>query len=130
MPFQGVDVVRLLQAGMKTAAMNHRLIANNVANVDTPNYNPTRLDFQATLRAVLEGSDRFTLRRTQDRHFEAARQLAKFESLANFSKNDYNKVDLDEELATLSRNTGKYTVYGSLLAKYFRQVRNMLNNER
>jgi flagellar basal-body rod protein FlgB len=128
--FAGVDAVRVLQHAMRTAADNHRLIANNIANVDTPNYNPVRLDFQATLRASLEGRDRVSLRKTQAGHIEGTRYVAKFERLAILSKNDYNKVDLDEEMTRLSENTGKYTRYGSLLVNRFRAIKNMLSDIR
>ena len=77
-PFAGVDAVRLLHQGMKTAALNHRIIANNIANADTPNYNPVKLDFQATMRAALEGRDRFWLRRGRPRHIGAVRHFFEF----------------------------------------------------
>ena len=112
------------------SATNHRIIANNVANADTPNYNAVRMDFQATLRAALEGRDRVSLRKTQARHLDSVRYLAEFDNLAISSKNDYNKVDLEEEMARLSANTSDYTTYGSLLVKYFQQTKNMLNTLR
>ena len=130
LPFAGVDTSRLLQKAMAVAEVNQRLIANNIANADTPHYNPVRLDFQATLRAALEGTDRVALRTTQARHFDVSLYRPEFEGLAFLSKNDYNKVDLDEEVVQLSENTGRYTIYGSLLAKRFQSVKNMLNNIR
>lgn len=129
-PFPGVDTPVLLQSAMRVASMNHRVIANNVANVDTPNFNPVEVDFQATLHAVLEGRERISLRRTHPRHLEATRNLVRFERLAKTSKNDYNKVDLEHEMAKLSMNTGRYTTYSSLLIKGFRQFRDMLANIR
>lgn len=128
--FVGIDTSRLLQEAMSVAELNHRLIANNIANVDTPNYNAVELDFQATLRAALEGRGQVSLRRTDPRHFEAERFRPQFERLAFLSKNDYNKVDLDRQMAKLSQNTGRYTVYGSLLTKQFQMVKNMLNTLR
>lgn len=128
--FAGVDAPRLLHTAMRVAATNHRIIANNIANADTPNYNAVRMDFQGTLRAALEGRDRVSLRKTQDRHLDSVRYSAKFDNLAVSSKNDYNKVDLEEEMARLSSNTQDYTTYGSLLVKYFQQVKNMLQTLR
>lgn len=130
MPFEGVDTSLVLQAAMKTAVLNHSLIANNVANVDTPNYNPVSLDFQKTLRAELEGRARFGLRRTDPRHLEGGRSLARFSKGAVLSKNDYNKVDLDAEMAKLSDNTSKYVVYSSLLTKRFRLMKDVLTTLR
>ena len=128
--YAGIDTTRLLQEGMRVCEMNHRIIANNVANVDTPHYNSVSLDFQATLRSALEGRGRISLRKTQPEHLEAQRFHPAFEATSVFSKNDYNKVDIDEQMAQLSKNTGRYTIYGSLLAKRFDIVKNMLTQVR
>ncbi len=128
--FRGIGTTDVLQAAMRTASMNHRIIANNIANVDTPNFNPVQMDFQSTLRAVLDGGERISLRRTHPRHLEATRYLTRFDRLARTSKSDYNKVELEHEMASLDENTGNYNLYGSLLVRQFREYRNMLNNMR
>ena len=128
--YAGVDAARLLQQAMKVTELNHRLIANNIANVDTPHYRPRNLDFQETLRAELEGRSRVSLRKTQDRHFDVSRNRPEFESIAFLSKNDYNEVDLDEQVAKMQENTGRYTVYSTLLSKKFRLTTHMLDTLR
>ena len=130
LPLAGVDTMELLQKAMRVAEFNQRLIANNIANVDTPGYNPARLDFKATLRSALEGTDRVSLRRTLGQHLGVTLYRPEFEGLAFLSKNDYNKVDLDEEMARLAANTERYTIYSSLLVKRFQAIRNLLNNIR
>lgn len=129
-PFEGVSAVRVLQEGMRVAVLNQNLLANNIANVDTPNYNPVRLDFQATLRDALDGNGRVSLRKTLPQHLEAERWQPQFKRVALTSKNDYNKVDLEQEMADLAENTGRYTTYGSLLAKQFKMVKDMLTGVR
>jgi flagellar basal-body rod protein FlgB len=124
--FEGVDTTRLLVEAMKVSRDNHRIIANNVANVDTPNFNPSELDFQTTLKNALDGKGSISLRRTLPQHFERVSGGPEFERLAFLSKNDYNKVDLDDQMAKLSENTGRYNVYGSLLVKRFGAVKDML----
>jgi flagellar basal body rod protein FlgB len=52
------------------------------------------------------------------------------ERLALLSKNDYNKVDLEQEMADLAENTGRYTTYSSLLAKQFGMIKSMLSGLR
>ncbi len=128
--YSGIDTGRLLVEAMKTAQINHRIIANNIANADTPHFNPTHLDFQKTLRAAVEGRGRVSLRRTRPRHLDIAQYRPKFDRLAIMSKNDYNKVDLDGEMVRLSDNTGRYTTYAQLLTKRFDQAKNMLNGLR
>lgn len=128
--FSGLNVADVLQHAMRVSAMDHRIIANNIANVDTPRFTPTELDFQATLRSAIGGQGRVALRKTQVRHLEAGHERAVLERLAVFSKNDYNKVDLEHEMARLGENTGRYTTYGSLLTKHFKQVKDLLTNIR
>ncbi len=125
--FAGVDTVRLLSEGLKTAEKNHRFIANNIANVDTPNYSPVELDFQKTLRDSLEGRGGFELRTTRPRHLDYYSDRPQFERIAFLSKNDYNKVDLDDQILKLGENTSRYTTYARLLRKRFEVTKTMLN---
>jgi len=129
-PYGGVNVVRLLQEGMRVAQMNQKFIANNVANADTPHYNPVELDFQKTLHAAIEGRAQFSLRKTDPRHLDSFRYRPVLKRLAPLSKNDYNKVDLDKEMVKLHENTGRYTTYGSLLVKKFQEITSMLDKLR
>ena len=130
LPYAGIDTTRLLQEAMKVTEFNHRIIASNVANVDTPGYNPVEVDFQATLRSAIEGRGRISLRKTRSQHFEAKTSRPHFGNGTVFSKNDYNKVDIDKEMANLSKNTGRYVIYGSLLAKRFGLIKNIFTQMR
>lgn len=127
-PFGGVDTGRVLVEAMKTAEMKHRVLANNIANVDTPHFNPGHVDFQKTLQGLIEGRGGVALRTSRPRHLDLGAARPQFKRLAVLSKNDYNKVDLDEQLSDLSENTGKYTVYARLLTKRFEVVKNMLQS--
>lgn len=129
-PFSGVDTTQLLVTGMKLAQTNHRIIANNIANADTPGYNPASMDFQKTLRGVIKGQGQIALRRTRPEHLEASRFRIHHAGLVQGSKNDYNKVDIEEETAKLAENRGRYNLYGSIIVKQFAQVKAMLANER
>lgn len=128
--FAGVNTTSLLVAGMKVAQQNHRLIANNIANADTPGYNPVRLDFQATLRDAVAGRGALELRRTDPRHLDASRYRLGTGRLVRTSKNDYNKVDIEEEIHQLAQNRGDYVKYAAIVTKQFSMVKNMLAAER
>lgn len=124
----GVDTMHLLSAGMKVSAMNHKFLANNIANADTPHYNPTELDFHKVLKAEVEGRGGLNLRKSHPRHLDGHAKPARFEGLAFLSKNDYNKVDLDDQLAKLAENRGRYIMYSRVLSKKFEMTKNMLNS--
>lgn len=125
--YGNVDATRLLMGAMKTAEMNHRYLANNIANADTPGFNPVNIDFQKTLRAVVDGRDKLALRTGGSRHLDFNRPTVEFERLASLSKNDYNKVNLDDQLSRLQENTGNYAAYSALVSKRFQMVKNMLS---
>jgi len=125
--FSGITASRVLLEGMKVAERNHTYIANNIANADTPGYNPIAVDFDKSLRHALSGQREIALRTSRPRHMHATRRPSEFERLALLSKNDYNKVDLDVEVTRLSENTGRYNMYATLLGKRFQMNQNMLN---
>lgn len=127
-PYAGVDTTRLLTQAMQVREQNHRFLANNIANVDTPHYNPVELDFQKTLQTMVEGRGAVTLRTTRPRHFDHRTYNTEFDRLAFLSKNDYNKVDVDDQMSKLAQNTGEYTTYARLLSKKFEMTKAMLNS--
>ena len=126
--YAGIDTSNLLVQAMKVREQNHRFIANNIANVDTPHYNPVELDFQKTLRSMVEGRGGVTLRTTRPRHFNYETHRLDFERLAFLSNNDYNKADLDDQITKLSQNSGEYTTYARLLSKKFAMTKSMLQS--
>jgi flagellar basal-body rod protein FlgB len=124
--FSGVDTSQLLVNAMKVCKENHRILASNIANIDTPNYSPLRMDFQSALRQALNGQGRISLRTMQPQHIGKSTHRPMFERLVQSPKNDYNTVDLDDQMAQLAQNTDRYTGYGSLLVKQFDQIKSML----
>ena len=126
--YAGVETSTLLVQAMKVREQNHRFLANNIANVDTPHYNPVELDFEKTLRSMVEGRGGLALRTTRPQHFDHESHRVNFERLAFLSKNDYNKVDLDDQMTKLSQNTGEYTTYARLLGKKFEMTKSMLQS--
>lgn len=127
-PFAGVDTTNLLVQAMKVREQNHRYLANNIANVDTPNFTPSEIDFQKTLHTMVEGRGAVALRTTRPRHFDHSTYRTEFDRLAILSKNDYNKVDIDDQMSKLSQNTGDYATYARLLSKKFEMTKSMLNS--
>jgi len=125
--YAGVDTTRLLLGAMKVSEMNHRYLANNIANADTPGYNPVGIDFQKTLKAMVEGRDGLRLRSGDTRHIGYKQNQVEFERLAYLSKNDYNKVDLDDQMARLQQNTADYSAYAALMSKRFQMTKDMLS---
>lgn len=95
-------------------AERQRLIASNIANADTPNYQARDMDFAQALRDATGGSAAGnTLAATHARHFEMV-PTADGEPpnllFARYAQDavDRNTVDLDRERATFADNSVRY----------------------
>ncbi len=60
MSLGAMDAVgQVLATALDGVSMNQNAIANNIANVDTPHYRATKVDFQSALKAAIDDG-RFT----------------------------------------------------------------------
>lgn len=87
-----------------------QLLANNIANADTPNYKARDFDFHSALRQARTGEG--TLRTTSPRHIQPAafgvgNSTIKYRVPANPSL-DGNTVELDRERSHFTENTVEY----------------------
>ncbi len=123
-----VNAETMLISALKVAEINHRYIANNIANADTPGYTQRELDFQKSLDAVIHGRGGIVLRTNHPRHIQVEKEGVIVEKRRNVIKNDFNSVNIDEQIARLTENTGKATVYTALLSKKFNQLITIIND--
>lgn len=98
----------LLKKALDASYLRQQTISNNVANINTPNYQADRVVFEEELRKSMTGKG-ISLKATQDGHIglrEAEQgvepRLVKDESPA--MRNDGNNVDIDLEMANLAAN--------------------------
>ena len=87
------------------------VISANVANVDTPGYTPTELNFDEQLVRTLTGDPEPGLATTDSRHLSTVdpvpRGEVEFDTFA-LPNQDGNSVDLDHEMTKLSENQIQY----------------------
>ncbi len=114
--FQNVDIMtRALDASWK----RNEVITNNIANVNTPNFKRSRVEFETILRDYLDNSS-LPGQRTKERHIAiGVENLDKLNYRVTTSKNfktrrDGNNVDIDVEMGELAKNT---IVYNSIATK-------------
>jgi len=97
----------LLEKALDVCALRHKVIANNIANVDTPGFRGSRVIFEKKLREALEGNPLST-----DVE-EIEPQLIKDEEPT--PREDLNNVDIEREMVRLSENALKYNIYAQIL---------------
>lgn len=83
-----------LERAMSGATLRHAVLAGNLANVNTPGYRPSDVDFQAALRSALERGPEAV----------EAVELGPAPRSPAIMRADGNGVDLDVEAARLAEN--------------------------
>jgi flagellar basal-body rod protein FlgB len=100
-------IIGVMSQALDASSLRQKSISNNIANVDTPGYQATKVSFEEMLKKEVSGS--FVGNRTHQKHVtigSAGRipnpELSKVNMVM---KNNGNGVDLDYEMTELSKNT-------------------------
>ncbi|MCT6923540.1 MULTISPECIES: flagellar basal body rod protein FlgB [Bacillales] len=101
--------IRNIENGLSYATLKHKTIANNIANVDTPNYKAKDVSF----RSMLEGAKQTSIAANKNdvRHydFDAEQFKSGVFDYANLrARHNGNGVNMDAEQAKLAENTIYY----------------------
>ncbi len=110
----------LVKRSLDTAMLRHSVISNNIANVNTPNFKKQEVTFEDELNLAMS-SDGFKGRITNSRHIPiGAGSINSIQPKITMNgrtsmRNDGNNVDVDEEMATLSKNTVAYRALSSAM---------------
>lgn len=93
-----------IEQSMNYAANKNRVIGNNIANLDTPNYKSKEVVFKNTLNNAMK---ELQLKQTNVKHMnkKSASEPFVVRSTNNTSYNhNGNNVDVDKEMAELAKN--------------------------
>jgi len=101
-----------LTKGLDAEALRQRVIANNVANVNTPNFKKSTVAFESLLKKAL-GRESLEMITTHPKHFGGTPRLAELKPEVNLNetttmRTDGNNVDIDEEMTNLAANGIQY----------------------
>lgn len=75
-PISFTDPLAILQKSLDALASQHEVIANNLANIDTPNFKRSVVSFQDKLRVALDQNPDSPLWRTNPMHFPIAKPIS------------------------------------------------------
>lgn len=103
------DYVNVLKATADASWERNKVIANNIANVDTPGYKRQEIDFESQLARAM-GKSRYESVDAKVGHLTTTELKPRvFTDAANFSyRIDGNNVDIDTENVELAANSIKY----------------------
>ncbi len=126
---------RVLQAALTGLASRQRVIADNVANVDTPGFKASAVQFEALLRKAAGGGDSFRLLSVPgavDAPPADPRTVApQVVTLADTSlRADGNNVDLDQQMVQLAETNITYNAVAQLTGARLQLLRTVINEGR
>ena len=129
------DTTSLLGNAIKGAKQEHDQIASNIANVNTPGFKTSSVDFRSALQASMgepADSDGLPMATDDDRQFAIGDAVAPAPydpkptvDDTTTMRVDQSNVDIDQQMAELSSNTGYQQTVSQLLQeqyKFFREA--------
>jgi flagellar basal-body rod protein FlgB len=122
----------ILENALSASATRHKLISNNIANVNTPGFKRSDIAFEDVLTETMNQSQS-QLSRTNVRHLEGhptGRFGPQIVTDANTSvRSDNNNVDIDAEMAGLAKNSLYYQSVAQTLGSYFSQLMSAIKGQ-
>jgi len=115
----------VLKNGIGASAQRHEVIANNIANVNTPGFKKSKVTFEGELKTALKSSKSSSLAHTNSRHISGSVKsttsvLPKKVLVGGTSMTlNGNNVDVDEEMTELAKNTIYYNTLNELMKRKF-----------
>jgi flagellar basal-body rod protein FlgB len=99
-----------LAKSLDAAGLRHRVIADNIANVETPGFTRSEVSFETELKQAMAGaSDDAAIRR-----INTIQPSAHLDTSSPANPNG-NNVSIDKEMAELTKNTLQYESLTRLL---------------
>ena len=121
----GIDKsATLLEKMLDVSSVKHKVIANNIANVNTPGYKKMEVSFADQLEKALNKDSMNKFDTLQPKI------VISKEDSSETVRNDGNNVDMDKEVSSLVKNTLTYSIYTQLLAKKYEVVKSAIEGSR
>lgn len=128
--------VSILAKALDLRALNHRIIAMNLANMSTPNYKAQDVRFEDTLRSQMGKGPTLTMIRTDKGHFPAAsemrtqRENAVIREAKTRIGPDGNSVDEEREMVRLAENQMMYQTLAQVIKRKFTGIKEAIRGGR
>jgi flagellar basal-body rod protein FlgB len=126
-----------LRVGLGGLSQRQRVIANNIANADTPNFKASTVRFETELAAALARPERgLPLHRTSGDHLAAppaalADVRPREEIVQSLTyRNDGNNVDIDAEMSALADTQIRFAALTQLMSSRLGGLRTIINEGR
>jgi len=108
-----MDIVSMLEAGIKAEGLRQQTIAGNIANMSTPGYRRLDVKFEELLVKAIRSSD------GADAH-DIEPEI--YQPMNTPVRPNGNDVNLEAEIGEMLKNSLRHTAYVRLLRRKFAQM--------
>lgn len=116
------NMSNIMGTAMQGAVTRNQIIANNIANVDTPGFKRNVVAFEDQLRDAVNN-----FRNTGSLDLSVVRPVVSQEySWLNF-RLDENNIDIEFEMAALYQNSVRFDTLSSGIMHHYRMISNVIN---
>ncbi|MFD0869197.1 Flagellar basal body rod protein FlgB [Chlamydia abortus] len=120
----------LMERSLNASALRQQVISNNIANVDTPFFKRSDVQFEELLQNELKAPFSIEGFRTDPRHFVIGRSSYPAPQITKDSEtamnNNMNNVDIDAEMSLLAKNVLRYYVMSQQVGHEIKMARTAL----
>jgi len=127
-----IDVAK---KGLDAAALRHEVMANNIANLNTPGFKAERVNFEDELRRALMKEEEMGSITTHSRHIkfggkpdliDVRPEIVGTQDL--IYRNDNSTVDLDYEMTQMAKNSMMYEALVTRISGKFRLLNSVIRS--
>lgn len=124
-----------LENALAASSTRHKVISDNIANVNTPGFKKSEVDFESKLAAAMdESKKRDIMALTHEKHLPAKFTLHVSPEIRRSDDTtmrlDGNNVDIDSEMASLAKNNIYYNTVVQRVQGYFNNIKTCLTGGR
>jgi len=110
---RSIDIVDLLDSGIKAEGLRQRAICSNVANIETPGYRRLDVRFEQLLAKALKSGRQTNLYDIPPELYEPANTPI---------RSNGNDVNMEAEIGEMVKNSLRQTAYVRLMQKKLAQI--------
>jgi flagellar basal-body rod protein FlgB len=119
------NYINVLNSAANASQLRNEVIANNVANVDTPGYKRQDVEFESYLKSALSGDNSLD-ERVADANLSSLSPTVYTDNSSLSYRLDGNNVDIDTEEAYLADNQIRYYALLDSMTQEFSRIKTVL----
>lgn len=125
--------INFLNKSLNGVYKRNEAISNNIANVNTAGYKRMTVDFESELKSSINNRN-VNMNVTDEKHiskYKSAENTVRIKRQNNYStRNDGNNVNIDVEMADLTKNTVMYNALINQVSNEFNKIKMVINEGR